>query len=114
MVKKIIAFLKDVDILWLQWIPMIISPVFCIGGGLVAQAIFQGETPFSITSIIIACSAFILSIWPIAQILRHEQRFVAGHSIKGMWPVISGTVGVIFLWFIAITILCVGLFSDYK
>jgi hypothetical protein len=109
--KKIIVFLKDVDILWLTWIPMITAIVVIFGGTVIANAIFQGEAPFRAVAIFISCGCFIMGLVPLAQILKREASLGIGYSVKGVWPVISGIVGVIFFWFVGIALLCAALFD---
>jgi hypothetical protein len=109
--KKIIAFLKDVDIRWLTWIPIIFTCVVLIGGLSIANAIFRGETPPRAVSIIVSCSCFIIGLVPLAQILKREMLLGMRFSVKGVWPVISGVFGVILFFGSGLVLLCVGLFD---
>jgi len=94
----LLKFIREGNIGWLVFSPMLVSFGFLIGAAFVADELFHGEVPEIYTSIGMMCFLLIFSLSGLAQVYRREAPGLLGRPYKGSMPVLSGITIVLICW----------------
>ena len=96
--KKILKFIQYTDIQLLLSIPIILTLLIIIGGAIISNHVFQGNTPEKVTGMIISSGLFVSGFYGLLQVYRKESPSVMGKSLHGKIPIIMGSIWLIFSW----------------
>jgi hypothetical protein len=85
--------------------PLAIGLIFLIGGLVISEGIYSKSVPQAYVATIGTISAFTFSLSGLFQIYRREGPGIFGTIVRGMWPVLVGTIWVAFTWTLGLFLL---------
>ena len=82
-------------------LPILVGLGFALGSLAIEQKIFGKNVPNLYIAISGILTALIMSLSGIFQVIKQEGPGPLGGTIKGLWPVITGLLWILFTWAIA-------------
>lgn len=110
LMDRVLDYIFETNIYILTAIPVVAAILLVAAWVVVAHEIYGPVPPMRVTGVVIAMAAFIVSLSGLVQIVRREAPGVFWRSpLKGIFPVLSGTVWVAFTWTIGILLLIISI-----
>jgi hypothetical protein len=104
-IRRLRKIIQETDILFLLPIPPMIAMTLSIAGALIGQKLYPNGIPPLYTAILILLMSLIVSLTGLITIYRREMPGPFGYKIRGIYPVITGILSIIFFLGLGILVL---------
>jgi hypothetical protein len=104
-IRRLKKIIQETEILFLLPIPPVIAMTLSIAGALIGQKLYPNGIPPLYTAILILLMSLIVSLTGLITIYRREMPGPFGYKIRGIYPVITGILSIIFFLGLGILVL---------
>ena len=105
LIETVMSFIDRTSISTLVYVPPITSLLLLGGFLFIAGKVFKENIPEEYLGIAGAVFAIIAGFSGLAQIIKREAPFFFGFTVRGVWPILTGLLWILFCWYGAILLI---------